>query len=80
MSAYSTDIREWLAATCDGTCEQIAVRISVSVLWVGKLLRQRRDNGAIGPRPHDEGCRPAFGGAVPARLREAVRGNAGATL
>ena len=83
MKAYSIDLRERVVAACDardGTREQVAARFAVSVSWVRKLLRQRRDTGSIAPRPHGGGRAPAFDAAAAARLREAVRADDDATL
>jgi transposase len=83
MKAYSTDLRERVVAACDardGTREQIATRFSVSVTWIRKVLRQRRDTGSIAPRPHGGGRAPAFDAAAAGRLREAVRADDDATL
>src|SRR3954469_6975262 len=65
MKAYSTDLRQRVIAAYDareGTQDQVAVRFSVSVSWVRKLLRQRRHTGSIEPKPHGGGRAPAFGG------------------
>ena len=46
MKAYSTDLRERVVAACDAggaTREQTAARFSVSVVWIRKQLRRRRD-------------------------------------
>jgi transposase len=83
MRPYSMDLRERVVAACDardGTRDQIAARFSVSVSWVRKLLRQRRDTGSFDPKPHGGGRAPAFDGAAAARLREAVKADNDATL
>ena len=83
MKAYSTDLRERVVAACDAgdaTREQIADRFSVSVAWIRKLIRQRRETGSIEPRPHGGGRAPAFDGPGSTRLREAVRADDDATL
>src|SRR5215218_5108787 len=83
MKPYSMDLRERVVAACDardGTREQIAARFSVSVRWIGEILRRRRQTGSIAAKPHGGGRAPAFDGAAAARLREAVRADAGATL
>jgi transposase len=83
MNPYSMDLRERVVAACDardGTREQIAVRFSVSVRWIGDLLRRRRETGSIAPKPRGGGRAPAFDEAAAARLREAVRDDADATL
>jgi transposase len=83
MNAYSMDLRQRVVAACDsrdGTREQIAARFSVSVRWIGGLLRRRRETGSIAPKPHGGGRAPAFDEAAAARLREAVRADDDATL
>jgi transposase len=83
MRAYSTDLRQRAVAASDareGTQEQLAARFAVSVSWVRKLLRQRRDTGSIDPRPHGGGHAPAFDAPAQARLRQAVRDDSDATL
>src|SRR3954470_15415943 len=83
MKAYSTDLRQRVIAAYDareGTQDQVAVRFSVSVSWVRKLLRQRRHTGSIEPKPHGGGRGPAFDGAAGARLRDAVKADNDATL
>jgi transposase len=83
MKAYSTDLRQRVVASCDarvGTREQIAARFSVSVAWIRKLIRQRRETGSIAPRPHGGGRPPAFDAEAEARLRQAVRDDGDATL
>ncbi len=90
MRAYSTDLRQRVVVASDQATEsreQIARRLSVSVPWIGKLLRQRRDTGSIEPPPHGGGQRPALDAdglerlgkaiadqpdATPAELREAI--------
>jgi transposase len=83
MNAYSMDLRERVVAACDardGTRALIAARFSVSVRWIGELLRRRRQAGSIAPRPHGGGRAPAFDEAAAGRLREAVRADTDATL
>jgi transposase len=83
MKAYSLDLRERVAAACDAgdaTREQVAARFSVSVPWIRKLLRQRRETGSIEPRPHGGGHPRAFDGPADERLRLAVRADDDATL
>jgi transposase len=83
MKAYSTDLRERVVAACDardGTRNQIAARFSVSVAWVRKLIRQRRETGSIAPKPRGGGRAPAFDSEAAARLRQAVRDDDDATL
>ena len=83
MRAFSIDLRQRVVAACDardGTRQQIADRFSVSIWFVRKLLRQRRDTGSIDPKPHGGGRAPAFDGPGHERLREAIRGDDDATL
>jgi transposase len=83
MKAYSIDLRERVVAACDAgdaTRERIAARFSVSVIWIRKLLRRRRETGSIEPKPRGGGRAPAFDGAAAGRLREAVRADDDATL
>jgi transposase len=83
MKAYSMDLRERVVVACDareGTREQIAARFRVSVAWIRKLMRQRRETGSIDPLPHGGGRAPAFDESAAARLREAVRADDDATL
>lgn len=83
MKAYSIDLRERVVAACDAggaTREQIAARFLVSVPWVRKLLRRRRETGSIAPKPRGGGRAPAFDAEAAGRLREAVRADDDATL
>src|SRR4051794_2194896 len=83
MKAYSIDLRERVVAACDAgdsSREQVAARFSVSVAWIRKLLRQRRQTGSIAPRPHGGGHPRAFDAAADGRLRQANRDHADATL
>jgi transposase len=83
MKAYSTDLRERVVAACDAadaTREQISARFSVSVAWIRKLIRQRRETGSIAPKPRGGGRAPAFDVEAAERLREAVRADDDATL
>ena len=83
MNAYSIDLRERVVAACDAgdaTREQVARRFAVSVPWIRKLLRQRRETGSIAPKPHGGGQPPAFDPEADDRLRRANRDNDDATL
>ncbi len=83
MKAYSIDLRERVLAACDAgdaTREQVAARFAVSVPWIRKLLRRRRETGSIEPKPRGGGRAPAFDAEAAARLREAVRADDDATL
>ena len=83
MTAYSIDLRQRVVAACDardGTRAQIAARFSVSVAWIRKLMRRRRESGSIAPKSRGGGRAPAFDADADRRLREAVRADADATL
>ena len=80
MRAYLTDLRERVIAPCDATREQIAALFTVSESWIRKLLRERRQDGSIAPGPRGGGRPRAFDTEADRRLREAVRGDADATL
>ena len=83
MKAYSTDLRQRVVVACDardGTREQIAARFSVSIDWIRKILRQRRDTGSIAPKPHGGGRVRCFDQQAAQRLRLAVATHSDATL
>ena len=83
MNAYSMDLRERVAAAYDdgeGSQAELARRFRVSVSWIGKLLRRRRETGSIAPKPHSGGRPPAVGGVAADRLRAAVQADPDATL
>ena len=83
MKAYSTDLRQRVIAACDardGTRQQIADRFCVSIHFIRKLLRQRRDTGSIAPKARGGGHPRAFCPEASDRLRQAVRANDDATL
>ena len=83
MKAYSTDLRERVVAACDArdaTREQIAARFAVSLSWIRKLIRQRRQTGSIVPGPRGGGRVLACDAEAARRLREAVRADDDATL
>ena len=63
MHAYSTDLRQRVITACDahdGTRQQIADRFCVSIHWVRKLLRQRRDTGSIAPQASRRRASPSL--------------------
>jgi transposase len=83
MEAYSMDLRRRVIKACDekaGTLAAIAKRFSVSVSWITKLKRRRRQTGSIAAKPHGGGRRPALDEAGCERLREWVAEDSDATL
>jgi transposase len=83
MQTYSMDLRKRVIDAYDlktGTQEEVAARFDVSVSWLKKLLRFRRANGSIAPKPHGGGWTPKFSGEHLAELKRAVEQDPGATL
>ena len=83
MKTYSMDLRQRVVDAWDqktGTQPEIARRFKVSVDWVKKLLRQRRQTGSIAPRKRGGRKPPKFAGERLERLRELVEQKPDATL
>jgi transposase len=76
MRAYSMDLRERVAATVDEgrrSQRQIARLFRVSLSFISRLLKRRREAGTLAPRPHRGGPRPALDFAQRWRLRRLAR-------
>jgi len=83
METYSMDLRERVVRAYDekvGTQETIACLFKVSVPWIKKLLRRRRQTGSIAPKPHGGGWTPKFSGKTLDQLKARVEHDPGATL
>jgi transposase len=83
MRPYSTDLRQRVAAAVDhgeGSLRQIAHRFRVSLSFVARLLRRRRQTGSLEPQPHGGGHPPALDHEGLERLRDLVRQQPDATL
>jgi transposase len=83
MGPYSKDLRERVAAAVDhgeGSQREIARRFRVSLTFVFRLLRRRRDAGTLDPKPHGGGPTPALGPEDQQRLRQLIREQPDATL
>jgi len=83
MRPYSMDLRQRVAAAVDhreGTWRQLAARFQVSLSFVARLVRHRRQTGTLTPKPHGGGQPPALGTAEEARLRDLVAEQPDATL
>ncbi len=83
MRAYSLDLRQRVIATLDageGSQPRIAERFRVSVSFITRLLKLRRQTGSLEPRPHGGGHPPALDRAGQRRLRQLVRKQPDATL
>ena len=77
------DLRDRVVSACDAgelTREEIAEEFSVSVRWIRKLLRRRRETGDYGPRGHGGGRSAAFGATALKHLERLVRQQSDATL
>jgi transposase len=83
MGPYSKDLRERVAAAVDhgeGSQREIARRFRVSLTFVFRLLRRRRDADTLDPKPHG-GCPPTALGPDELRcLAELIRETPDATL
>jgi transposase len=63
MNTYPIELRQRVVNVVDsnvGTKKEIAKTFSVSVSWIRKLLRRRRETGSIEPLPRTQGRKPAF--------------------
>jgi transposase len=72
MRAYSLDLRTRIVDAVDrqvGSQGKVAGLFGVSRTFVKKLLRQRREEGGVAPKPHSGGQRPKVDG----RQAEVVR-------
>jgi len=83
MDAYSIDLRERVAADCDaGVLSQaeIAENYQVSLSFITKLLRRRRETGSLRPQPHTGGPPPTFDKGDLQRIAAQVRRRPDLTL
>jgi transposase len=83
MGPYSKDLRERVAAAVDhgeGSQREIARTFRVSLTFVFRLLRRRRDAGTLEPKPHGGCPPPALGPDELQRLAELIREHPDATL
>lgn len=82
MEAYSLDLRQRICVACDqgDPIQEVAERFEVGRWFVHKVLRQRRLEGSIAPKPRGRGPAAVIGPAEQARLRKLLRENPDATL
>jgi transposase len=83
MGPYSKDLRDRVAAAVDhgeGSQREIARRSRVSLTFVFRLLRRRRDAGTLDPKPHGGGPTPAPGPDDQQCLHQLIRQQPDATL
>lgn len=75
MNPYSLDLRARVAASVDEGEEsqrEIAERYRVSLSFVSRLMKRRREAGMLGPAPHGGGPSPVLGAADRLRLGRLV--------
>jgi transposase len=83
MEAYSLDLRERVVAACDEgvlTRSEIAEDFGVSVSFITKLLRRRKEAGTVEAKPHSGGLASAVDGPALDALADLVRRQPDATL
>jgi transposase len=83
MKPYSIDLRERVADAVDnheGSLRQLARRFAVSLSFILRLLRLRRDTDSLDPRPHGGGHPAALDDAMRQRLRDLIQQQPDATL
>ena len=83
MKAYPIELRKRVLRAVDkgiGTRNEIATLFEVSTFWIRKLLRQRREDGDIAPKPQNPGRKPAFCGENLKKLDAFIAAHPDATL
>jgi transposase len=83
MKPLSNDLRERILNAVDhheGSRRKLAVRFSVDVSTITRLLQLRRQTGSSGPRPHGGGVPPTLDPEGLERLRALVKEDPDATL
>jgi len=83
MKAYSLDLRERVAATCQQpgrTIGSVAAQFSVSVSFVEKLLKRQRTSGSLAPLPLRGGPAPCLDASSRADVVACLRQQPDATL
>ena len=83
MKTYSMDLRERVVRAYDqkvGSQKKIASIFGVSISWVKKMLRRRRETGSFAPKPHGGGHPLAFDPSKQEELKALLKSEPGATL
>lgn len=83
MKAYSLDLRERVIAAAESgefTRQKVAEVFSVSLTWVKRLVRRKRELGHVEPLPHGGGQKPLLDDARLERLRREVVRHTDVTL
>lgn len=83
MDAYSMDLRERVVSACDSgmlSQSEIAEQYEVSVSFITRLLRRRRETGSLAPHPHRGGASPILNERDRQRIAAHVREQPDITL
>lgn len=83
MNAYSSELRERITRAYDeggGSQRALAVRFHVSLSFVERLLRRRRETGSLAALPPAGGRRGALGVAALSLIAQLVRSRNDLTL
>jgi|tagenome__1003787_1003787.scaffolds.fasta_scaffold20507914_1 transposase len=83
MRPYSMDLRERVAVAVDedeGPQREIARLFRVSISFVSRLLKRRREEGTLAPEPHRGGPRRVLSPADRCRLWDLVKDHSDDTL
>jgi transposase len=83
MEAYSPDLRAKVLAAWDageGTRPELARRFKVSVRWIDKIRRQRREEGTIQAKKRGTPGKPSFDASARRKLVAQVRRRPDMTL
>ena len=78
MAAYSIDLRQKILRACErrlGSQPALAALFGVSLSFVEKPFRRPHTTGAIAPKPHAGGQRPALDAAADILVRRLVHEN-----
>ena len=76
MKAYSLDLRQRVVAAYEkgkGSIAQVAEQFNVGQSFVKKMLRQKREQGSVAPRPHGGGRQPSLSEKEHHLLRQRVK-------
>ncbi len=77
------DLRDRVVAACDDgvwTRDEVAERFGVSVSWVRRLLRRRRERGTYAPLDTRRGRKPVIVGETQRQLERILSKDPDATL
>jgi len=82
MAAYPIELRERVVRAVDRgeTTQDVAQQFEVSLRWVQKILKQRKDIGSIAPLKNPGGRKAIFQGTLAEALLQAIREKPDATL